>query len=121
MNEEQAGKYVQELLKLMVSRKGSDLFLADDFAPSIKIDGKITAVSQQKLNAEQSKALAYAIMGEKARAEFERERECNFAISPEGVGRFRVNVFRQQDAVSAVIRTIPPRSRPSRRWGCRSR
>jgi len=107
MNEEQAGKYVQELLKLMVSRKGSDLFLADDFAPSIKIDGKIAAVSQQKLNAEQSKALAYAIMGEKARAEFERERECNFAISPEGVGRFRVNVFRQQDAVSAVIRTIP--------------
>ena len=56
MNEEQAAKYVQELLKLMVSRKGSDLFLADDFAPSIKIDGKITAVSQQKLNAEQSNA-----------------------------------------------------------------
>ena len=107
MNEEQAGKYVHELLKLMVSRKGSDLFLADDFAPSIKIDGKITSVSQQKLNAEQSKALAYAIMGEKARAEFERDRECNFAISPEGIGRFRVNVFRQQDSVSAVIRTIP--------------
>ncbi|MGE0876163.1 MAG: PilT/PilU family type 4a pilus ATPase [Burkholderiales bacterium] len=107
MNDEQAAKYVQELLKLMVSRKGSDLFIADDFPPSIKIDGKITPVAQQKLAAAQTKALAYAIMGEKQRAEFESERECNFAISPEGVGRFRVNVFMQQDCVSAVIRTIP--------------
>jgi twitching motility protein PilU len=107
MNEEQAGKYVQELLRLMVSRKGSDLFIADDFAPSIKIDGKITGVAQQKLTAEQSRALAYSIMGEKQRAEFERDRECNFAISPEGIGRFRANVFMQQERVSAVLRTIP--------------
>ena len=106
MNEEQAGKYVQELLRLMVSRKGSDLFLADDFPPSIKIDGKITGVAQQKLSAEQTRALAYSIMGDQPRAEFERDKECNFAISPEGVGRFRVNVFMQQDRVSAVIRTI---------------
>jgi len=107
MNEEQATKYVNELLKLMVGRKGSDLFLADDFPPSIKIDGKITSVAQQKLNATQTRALAYAVMNEKARAEFERDHECNFAIAPEGIGRFRVNVFTQQDCVSAVFRTIP--------------
>ncbi len=107
MNEEQATKYVRELLRLMVSRKGSDLFLADDFPPSIKIDGKITGVAQQKLTAVQTRALAYAIMGEKPRAEFERDKECNFAISPEGIGRFRANVFMQQDCVSAVLRTIP--------------
>jgi len=106
MNEEQATKYVHELLRLMVSRKGSDLFLADDFPPSIKIDGKITGVAQQKLNAVQTRALAYAIMGEKPRAEFERDRECNFAISPEGIGRFRANVFMQQECVSVVLRTI---------------
>ena len=98
---------VPELLRLMVSRKGSDLFIADDFPPSIKIDGKITGVAQQKLAAAQTKALAYSIMGEKQRAEFERDKECNFAISPEGVGRFRVNVFMQQDCVSMVVRTIP--------------
>jgi twitching motility protein PilU len=107
MNEEQASKYVQELLRLMVSRKGSDLFLADDFPPSIKIDGKITPVAQTKLTGVQTRALAYAIMGEKQRAEFEADKETNFAISPEGIGRFRANVFTQQDHVSAVLRTIP--------------
>jgi twitching motility protein PilU len=107
MNEEQANKYVGELLKLMVSHKGSDLFIADDFPPSIKIDGKLTPVAQQKLNPEHARALAYAMMNTKAREEFERDRECNFAINPEGVGRFRVNVFMQQESVRAVVRAIP--------------
>jgi twitching motility protein PilU len=107
MNEEQASKYIGELLKLMVSHKGSDLFVADDFPPSIKIDGKLTPVAQQKLSPEHARAIAYAVMNAKARAEFERDKECNFAISPEGVGRFRVNVFTQQEAVRTVVRAIP--------------
>jgi len=102
----QANKYVQDLLGLMVAKKGSDLFIAPDFAPSIKIDGKITPVANQKLAAEHTKLFAYALMNDKQRREFETERECNFAISPEGIGRFRVNVFWQQEHVSMVCRTI---------------
>ena len=106
MNEEQALKYMHDLLKLMVSKKASDLFIADDFPPSMKIDGKITPIANQKLAAAHTKLFAEALMSDKQRAEFDQEKECNFALSPEGVGRFRVNVFLQQGHVSVVIRTI---------------
>ena len=106
MNQEQALKYMHDLLKLMVSKKASDLFIADDFPPSMKIDGKITPIANQKLAAAHTKLFAEALMSEKQRAEFDQEKECNFALSPEGVGRFRVNVFLQQGHVSMVIRTI---------------
>ncbi|HEY4374117.1 MAG TPA: PilT/PilU family type 4a pilus ATPase, partial [Burkholderiales bacterium] len=106
MDDLQANKYMHDLLGLMVSKKGSDLFIAPDFAPSIKIDGKITPVANQKLAADHTKLFAYALMNDKQRREFETERECNFAISPEGIGRFRVNVFWQQEHVSMVCRTI---------------
>lgn len=106
MDDLQANKYMHDLLGLMVSKKGSDLFIAPDFAPSIKIDGKITPVANQKLAAEHTKLFAYALMNDKQRREFETDRECNFAISPDGIGRFRVNVFWQQDHVSMVCRTI---------------
>jgi len=102
----QALKYMHDLLGLMVSKKGSDLFIAPDFPPSIKIDGKITPVANQKLAADHTRLFAYALMNDKQRREFETERECNFAISPEGIGRFRVNVYWQQEHVSMVCRTI---------------
>jgi twitching motility protein PilU len=97
---------MQDLLGLMVSKKGSDLFIAPDFPPSIKIDGKITPVANQKLAADHTRLFAYSLMNEKQRHEFETERECNFAIAPEAIGRFRVNVFWQQEHVSMVCRTI---------------
>ena len=106
MNHEQATSNLHSLLKAMLTRKASDLFISDDFPPSMKIDGKMTPVAGQKLTPLHTKALAYAAMNEKQRAEFEVEKECNFAISPAGIGRFRVNIFMQQGHVGMVLRTI---------------
>ena len=106
MEREQAIKYMRDLLKLMVDKKGSDLFITVDFPPAIKIDGKVTPVSKTKLTAENSKALAYAIMNDRQLKEFEATKECNFAVAPAGVGRFRVNTFTQQSHTGMVLRTI---------------
>jgi len=107
MERDQASKFINDLLKLMISRNGSDLFITSDFPPAMKVDGKVTKVSQQPLNAGHTLALARAIMNDKQAAEFERTKECNFAISPPGVGRFRVNAFIQQGKVGMVMRVIP--------------
>ena len=107
MERDQASKFVHDLLRLMVSRNGSDLFLTADFPPAIKVDGKITKVSPQPLNGQHTMALARAIMNDKQAAEFERTKECNFAISPTGIGRFRCNAFVQQGNIGLVMRTIP--------------
>lgn len=107
MERDQASKFVNDLLRLMVGRNGSDLFLTADFPPAIKVDGKVTKVSPQPLTGQHTVALARAVMNDKQAAEFERTKECNFAISPAGIGRFRVNAFMQQGHVGLVCRTIP--------------
>jgi twitching motility protein PilU len=107
MERDQASKFINELLRLLISRKGSDLFLTSDFPPAIKVDGKVTKVSPQPLTGQHTLALARSIMNDKQAAEFERTKECNFAISPPGIGRFRVNAFVQQGQVGMVLRTIP--------------
>ena len=107
MERDQASKFVNDLLRLMVSRNGSDLFLTADFPPAIKVDGKVTKVSPQPLTGQHTVALARAVMNDKQATEFERTKECNFAISPAGIGRFRVNAFMQQGHVGLVCRTIP--------------
>ena len=107
MERDQASKFINDLLRLMLSRKGSDLFLTAEFPPAIKIDGKLTKVSPQPLTGQHTLQLARAIMNDKQAAEFERSKECNFAISPHGIGRFRVNAFLQQGQVGLVLRTIP--------------
>jgi len=107
MEREQASKFVNDLLRLMVTRNGSDLFLTADFPPAIKVDGKVTKVSPQPLTGAHTMALARAIMNDKQASDFERTKECNFAISPSGIGRFRVNAFLQQSHVGLVLRTIP--------------
>jgi twitching motility protein PilU len=107
MERDQASKFVNDLLRLMVSRSGSDLFLTADFPPAIKVDGKVTKVSPQPLTGQHTVALARAVMNDKQSGEFERTKECNFAISPQGIGRFRVNAFMQQGHVGLVMRTIP--------------
>ena len=107
MEREQASKFINDLLRLMTSRNGSDLFLTADFPPAIKVDGKVTRVSPQPLTGQHTLALARSVMNEKQAAEFERTKECNFAISPMGIGRFRVNAFMQQGHVGMVMRTIP--------------
>jgi len=107
MERDQATKFINDLLKLMISRNGSDLFITADFPPAIKVDGKVTKVSPQPLNSAHTLALARSIMNDKQVAEFERTKEGNFAISPPGIGRFRVNVFIQQGKVGLVLRIIP--------------
>ena len=107
MEREQASKFVNDLLRLMVTRNGSDLFLTADFPPAIKVDGKVTKVSPQPLTGAHTMALARAIMNDKQASDFERTKECNFAISPAGIGRFRCSAFLQQSHVGLVLRTIP--------------
>jgi twitching motility protein PilU len=107
MERDQASKFINDLLRLMVSRGGSDLFLTAEFPPAIKVDGKVTKVSPQPLTPQHTLALARSVMNDKQAAEFERTKECNFAISPGGVGRFRVNAFVQQGHVGLVMRVIP--------------
>ena len=106
MEREQAIKYMRDLLRLMVDRKGSDLFITVEFPPAIKMDGKVQPVSKTKLSPDNTKALTYAIMNDRQLKEFEGTHECNFAIAPAGIGRFRVNAFVQQGHTGMVLRTI---------------
>ncbi|MDB5972366.1 MAG: PilT/PilU family type 4a pilus ATPase [Hydrocarboniphaga sp.] len=106
MERDQAIKLVQQLLLLMKQRSGSDLFLTAGFPPAIKIDGKLTPVMERPLSAEDSAVVIRAIMNDRQVKEFEASSECNFAIAPPGIGRFRVNAFVQQGRVGGVLRTI---------------
>jgi twitching motility protein PilU len=107
MERDLATKFINDLLKLLISRSGSDLFITSDFPPAIKVDGKVTKVSPQPLTAAHTLALTRSIMNDKQVAEFERTKECNFAIAPPEIGRFRVNAFVQQGKVGMVLRVIP--------------
>jgi len=109
MEREQASRFLQDLLRLMLKRGGSDLFLTAEFPPAVKIDGKVTPVSGVPLSPQHTMELARALMSDRQAADFEANRELNFAISPNGVGRFRVNVFMQLGRVGVVIRTIQSR------------
>ncbi len=106
MEREQAQKFMHDLLRLMLSKKASDLFITAGFPPAIKVDGKVTPVSNQTLTPAHTQELAMAIMNSKQASEFESTKECNFAISPPDIGRFRVNAFVQQSRVGLVLRTI---------------
>ena len=106
MERDQALKFMHDLLRLMAQKNGSDLFITANFPPAIKIDGKVMPVSNQALNAQHTAELARAIMNDRQAAEFESSKECNFAISPSGIGRFRVNALVQQGRVAVVCRTI---------------
>jgi twitching motility protein PilU len=106
MERDQATKFMHDLLRLMLGKNGSDLFITADFPPAFKIDGKMTPVSNQPLTSAHTVELTRAIMNDKQAAEFEATKECNFAISPGGLGRFRVSAFVQQGKVGMVLRTI---------------
>jgi twitching motility protein PilU len=106
MERDQAIKFVHELLRVMISKKASDLFITAGFPPAFKVDGRMTPVSNQSLTPTHTMEIARAIMNDKQAQEFEASKECNFAISPPGIGRFRVNAFVQQARVGVVLRTI---------------
>ncbi|WP_305821063.1 PilT/PilU family type 4a pilus ATPase [Massilia brevitalea] len=106
MERDQASKFMFDLLRLMVSKGGSDLFITAGFPPAVKIDGRMTPVSSQPLTAAHTADLARSIMNDKQTAGFELTREANFAISPGDLGRFRVSAFVQMSSVGMVLRTI---------------
>jgi twitching motility protein PilU len=106
MERDQASKFMFDLLRLMVSKGGSDLFITTGFPPAMKIDGRMTPVSSQALTASHTADLARAIMNDKQAAGFELTKEANFAISPGDLGRFRVSAFMQMGAVGMVLRVI---------------
>ena len=103
---EEARKIIFHMLSKVVEYGGSDLFISADFPPSIKHQGLMKPIGQQALTADKTKLFAYSLMNESQRQEFEKELECNFAISVPNVSRFRINVFQQQLQVGMVIRSI---------------
>ena len=107
MDRGQAYQYVCELLKVMLAQKSSDLFITANYPPAMKIDGKMTKIGPQNLSAAHTLALVKSVMTDKQVEEFEATKECNFAISPNGIGRFRVNAFVQQGSAGMVMRVIP--------------
>jgi len=109
MERDQALKFMHDLLRLMLQKNGSDLFITANFPPAIKIDGKIVPQSNQQLTHTHTSELARVVMNDRQAAEFEATKECNFAISPAGIGRFRANAFIQQGQVGLILRTIPQR------------
>ena len=106
MDRDQAIKLMQDLLRRMVEKKASDLFVTAGFPPAIKIDGDIRPQSERALTVEQAATLVRAIMNDRQSREFDATKECNFAIAPPGIGRFRVSAFVQQSATGCVIRMI---------------
>lgn len=106
MEREQAVRLTQNLLRKMVEKEGSDLFITTGFPPAIKVDGTIHKTSDEPLSPDQSAMMVRSIMNDKQIREFDATKECNFAITPQGIGRFRVSAFIQQGYVGAVLRTI---------------
>src|ERR1700742_5246574 len=106
MYREQGIKLMQDLLRRVVDKKPSDLFITSGFPPAIKIDGEVRPQSERALTAEQAATLVRAIMNDRQTKEFDATKECNFAIAPPGIGRFRVSAFVQQGAIGCVVRLI---------------
>jgi len=106
MEKDQAIRLMRDLLGRMIEKDGSDLFITAGFPPAIKVDGKILPVSERPLTSDQSALIVRSIMSDGQRKEFDATKECNFAINPTGIGRFRVSAFVQQGCIGAVLRTI---------------
>ena len=106
MEREQAVRLTQNLLRKMVERDGSDLFITASFPPAIKVDGTIHKATDTPLSPDQAAIMVRSIMNDKQIKEFDATKEANFAIAPQGIGRFRVSAFIQQGMVGAVLRTI---------------
>jgi len=106
MERDEALKFTHQLLAMLVQKKGSDLFITAGFPPALKVDGKVSPVTTQPLSSAHTMEIARAVMNDKQSAAFEATKECNFAVNPAGIGRFRVNAFIQQGCTGLVFRTI---------------
>ncbi len=106
MERDQAIRLVQQLLTLLKAKNGSDLFITAGFPPAIKVDGQVTPVMDKPVSSENAALIVRSLMADRQIKEFEATNECQFAISPPGIGRFRVSAFVQQGSVGAVMRVI---------------
>jgi len=106
MDRDKAIRYMHDLLRMMVQKDGSDLFITAGAVPSMKVDGKMTPLSNQSLSPQHTQILVHSIMNDRQMAEFDANQECNFAISLPGVSRFRVNAFTQRGSAGVVLRVI---------------
>jgi len=107
VDRQQAAKFMLDCLRTMLARNGSDLFISADFPPACKIDGRLTPLTEHPLTPDQTSVLVRSIMNDHQIRDFDATKECNFAINPPGIGRFRVNVFVQQGRIGGVLRIIP--------------
>ncbi|EMD98429.1 MULTISPECIES: PilT/PilU family type 4a pilus ATPase [Stutzerimonas stutzeri subgroup] len=96
----------EKLLRLMVEKGGSDLFITAGVPPSMKVNGKIMPVSKTAMSPEMTRETVHGVMNEQQRREFTENHECNFAISARGIGRFRVSAFYQRNLAGMVLRRI---------------
>ncbi|WP_246826836.1 PilT/PilU family type 4a pilus ATPase [Eikenella sp. HMSC071B05] len=99
-------KFIHGLLNHLVQSKGSDLFITAGFPPAMKLDGKLTPITDKPLTADHTALIARALMDDKQAEEFDNTKECNFAISLAGVSRFRINAMVQRGAAALVCRVI---------------
>jgi twitching motility protein PilU len=96
----------EDLLKLMVEKGGSDMFITAGVPPSVKLNGKIVPITKTPLSPDVAREVVMSIMSEDQRLEFQRTKECNFAISQRGIGRFRVSAYYQRNLAGMVLRRI---------------
>jgi twitching motility protein PilU len=106
MDRNKAISFMHDLLRMMVSKDGSDLFITSGSPPAMKIDGKVATVSKQRLSPSHTQMLTRSVMNDKQVSEFEDKNECNFSIALTGVARFRVNAFVQRGSTGMVLRII---------------
>lgn len=106
MDKDQAEKFILDLLRLSMAKNASDLLISSGSPPAMKVDGKVTPVSNQVLSSLQTQAIARAMMTDQQLLEFELSQESNFVLSRNGLSRFRVNAFIERGAVALVFRMI---------------
>lgn len=106
MERDKTNKLLNDLMQMAVDKGASDMFLTAGFPPAVKVDGVVQKLSEQEFDARQTVVIARALMTDRQAAEFERNKECSFAVSLAGIGRFRVNAFFQQGKVGLVMRHI---------------
>jgi twitching motility protein PilU len=106
MDRDKAISFMHDLLRILVSKNGSDLFVTAGAPPSIKVDGKMTPITNQSLSQAHTQVLVHSIMNDRQAREYEKTQECNFAIALPGVSRFRVSAFTQRGSTGMVLRVI---------------
>jgi len=97
---------LHRMLKAMLDMKGSDLFITAGYPPAVKLNGKLVKLNETPLTGEQTRKMAHSISSDKQWHHYNETKGCNFAIAPEGIGRFRINIFTQQQRTGLVMRVI---------------